>query len=421
LKALHFIPPAVALVLVGGWVGSQRHSISVVENETVVLRKRLAAVAAEIDDGGSARRAAAPGKTAGGRDVIDWKKVAAQMGGMNRGGSMSDMRAMVKLQQQLISMSRDELATALKELTALDLPADSQAILENMLIGPLVEKDPEFALTLFADRLNDDRNGTNWQLSRAMQEWLKKDSRAAGAWFDEQIAAGKFESKTLDGKNQTRLQFEGALITTLMESDPAAVSARLAALPVDQRSQVLSNHMTGNLKEENQAAFADLVRSQLAEADQARTFAQTASRMASDEGYEKVNSYMDRINATPAERAACVEQVANSKVQVLSRTQKVTRENIESIREWAQSQAPDASDSVTGKALARASSGGRSTMEFSEAAELAGQYHAASGNDDVLIGFLEGGSAWSHKEQARELAAKISDEKRRNQILQQLN
>jgi hypothetical protein len=41
-------------------------------------------------------------------------------------------------------------------------------------------------------------------LTDALDDWTKKDSAAATAWFDEQIKAGKFESITLDGKSSGR-------------------------------------------------------------------------------------------------------------------------------------------------------------------------------------------------------------------------
>ena len=71
------------------------------------------------------------------------------------------------------------------------------------------------------------------------------------------------------------------------------------------------------------------------------------------------------------------------------------------------------------EALAVASGQGHKT-DFTESAELAVQYHDASGNDDVLASFLGGMSARNNKEQARALAEKISDEKRREEILKKL-
>ncbi len=178
---------------------------------------------------------------------------------------------------------------------------------------------------------------------------------------------------------------------------------------------MLNNYSGEAIRNEDQAAFAEVVRAQIPEKDQARTLAQAASRLAwAGDGYEKVTAYMDRINASPAEREACVEQTAETQIQILAQNQKITRETIDSMREWAAAQAPAATDRVTGKALANATY----RMEFAEAAELAVEYHDASGNDEVLAGFLEGGTVFQNKEKARELAAKISDEKRRNEFLQ---
>ena len=56
-------------------------------------------------------------------------------------------------------------------------------------------------------------------------------------------------------------------------------------------------------------------------------------------------------------------------------------------------------------------------MDFGEASELALHYQAASGNDDVLTSFLDGWPARQNKDQARVLAGKITDEKRREEIL----
>jgi hypothetical protein len=82
-------------------------------------------------------------------------------------------------------------------------------------------------------------------------------------------------------------------------------------------------------------------------------------------------------------------------------------------------QVPERTGTITGKLLAYASHN-RLKMEFSEAAELAVHYNDASGNDDVLFTFLDGRPAQQNKEQARLLAAKISDEKRRTDILKKL-
>jgi hypothetical protein len=292
-------------------------------------------------------------------------------------------------------------------------------MLEQMLIGPLAEKDSELVLTRFIDRLQESDGAMSWQLANAMQQWVKKDPASATAWFDQQIAAGKFESKSLDGKSQTRLQFESSLINILLSSNPDAAGRRLAGLPEDQRDEALTQFSFQQLKEEDQLAFAQLVRSHIPDKDQAKVLAQHVSRMARGEGYAKITEFLDHIDATPAERAVCVEEAANQKVDTITQKNKINREDIDSLRDWATLQSPGTADTVIGVILDR-STDTHMKLSFSEAADLAVQYNASSGTDDVLVGFLSERSALLNKEQARVLAVKISDPKRREEILKNL-
>jgi hypothetical protein len=419
LKPVTFIPPVVALAIAGTWLGSQRQSISSLEKQSNVLRQAIADRSSGTAIDSPQDKSAPLAMAAKNKEPIDWKQVAEQFAEMRQAGGMADMRAIMRFQQRLQAMSKEELVAALDEIAALDLPEESRNMLEQMILGPLVEKDPEFALTKFIDRLQNNDGALSWQLSNAMQQWAKNDPAAAIAWFDKQIAAGKFDSKSLDGRSQPRIQFEGNLIVVLLSSDPDAAGLRLAAMPEDQRAETLSRFSSQALKEEDQLAFAKLVRDQVSEKEQARTLAQQAVRLAGNDGFSKVTEFLDRIQATPSERSACVEQAAESSIRSISHRNKITREDIDTMREWVSQQAPESTDSVTGEALANALQGSRK-MEFSEAAELAVQYHEASGNNDVLSSFLESWPARQNKEQARVLAGKISDPKRREEILQNL-
>lgn len=413
LKPTSFIPPLVALAIVGGWLGTQRRSIATLEKESVLLRKHLAALSSGSGPDAPSSKPKAPDQLAKGKEPLDWKKIAAQFAEMQQSGGTGDMRVMMRFQQRLQAMSKEELVAALDEIAALDLPAESRAMLEQMLIGPLVQKDPELALTRFIDRLQDNDGSLGWQLSNAFQEWAKKDPGKATAWFDQQIAAGKFDSKSLDGKSQSRIQFEGALINILLASDPATAALRLGAMPENQRGKVM-RYSLNPLKEEDQMAAAKLVRDQLPAKDQAEALGRLASQLVGNNGYSKVAGFLDRIEATPAERTACAEKAAESKIGRSSYEKKVTREDLDTMREWVGTQAPGSTDSITGKILGNAIQGG-GKMNFSEAADLAIQY-----NDEVLATFLESGPARQNKEQARVLAEKISDLKRREKILKNL-
>ncbi len=340
--------------------------------------------------------------------------MGAQFEEMQQGGGLRNFRTMATFRKRLISMSKEELVSALEEIATLDLSAQTRLSLEFTLISQLAAKDPEYTLTKYFDRLNDDN--FSWQLSQAMQELAKKDPRAAMAWLDRQIKDGKFESKSLDGRSQPRIQFEGGLIALLISSDPQAAGDRLAALPENQREAAISNFHPA-LSEADQLTFAQIVREQIPEKDQARTLGSQASRLVSNGDYASATEFFDRIQATPTERSGSVEQIAQSKIQ--SSRKKITREDLDTMRDWVTSQAPEMTAKVTGSVLASASGNDRS-INYTQAAALALEYYEESKNDDVLTSFLSSWQARNHKEQARILAAHISDEKQRKAILKNL-
>ena len=423
MKPIHFLPPAIALAIAAAWLGSQRHSIATLEQQSVLLRKHIATAkeAATSDETGSASEAKPESRKS---EPIDWKKLAAQFTENRSTGGMPDMRAMMRLQQRLMSMEKDELAAALEEIAALDLPEESRMALEAMIIGPLVEKDPEFALTRFIGTIHDEHSPMAWQLAHALGNWAKKDPSVATAWLDRQIAAGIFESKSLDGKSEPRQRFEGALIVALLSKDPAAAGARLTALPGDQRREVLQRSFSP-IRPEDQLAYAELVRQHLPEDEQTDIIASMINSMSfHDDSYAKAAELMDRIKATPEERSACIEQAAETRIRQISFQRPLTREDLEELRTWTNSQSPELTDQTTGKAIASAASMSMNgkRAQFSELAKLAADIHASSGSDEVIIPLLESWQATQdqNKEEARALAGKISDEKRRNEFLKSL-
>jgi hypothetical protein len=421
LKTKPFILPVVALVGVVGWIGSQRQSIASIEQQSIVLRKQIANARAAGEDSGAAISASSRGKSVAQKKPINWKDVAAKMAEMRNSNGVTDVRAMMHMQQRIQEMSKDEILAALQEIAAGDLSAESKSMLEQMLLGPLVEKDPEMALNHFIDLVGDRHENLSWRLSIALKEWAEKDVTKAGSWFDAQIAAGKFDSRSLDGKSQSRLQFESSLVSILISSDLEAANLRVTALPEDQRSEVLGGFNMRSIKEKDHANFAELVRSTLPQKDQASSLSSLAGEIVGKGGYEKVTGYLDRINATPAEKTEVVTNTAESKIRNMSYNKTITREDIDSMREWVSSQAPESTDKVTGKALGNSIRDDQG-IKFADAAALAQEYGQASGNDEVLASFLESQASRRDKNraQARELAESIRDETRREKILSQL-
>lgn len=418
MKPTLFIPPAIALVAVGGWLANQRQSIESLEKESTLLRLLIAAIHVAGSDPDAAKSTSEKG--AKDKLRLDWKKIAQQFADGQRGGGMGDMRSMIRFQQQMQAMSKEELVAALDEIAGLDLTAEVRETLESTLLGRLIEKDPEFALICFSDRLRSSLQNSSgmltWQLNEAFQKWADKDLGKATAWFDQQIAASTFDSKALDGKSQSRLQFERSLISRLLGKDPTAAASRMAGLPEDQRGD-LARDLSSSVKEADQRAFADLVRGQVPAKEQAETLADQAYDVAIFGGYSKVDEYLKRIDATPEELTACVEKAAQTKFQ--SHQKKATREDFDVMRTWVSAQAPESLGKSTGRALGFAMQGNQK-MDFAEAADLAVQYNTATGNDEVLGAFLESAAARRNKEQARTLAEQIVDAKLREKILKRL-
>lgn len=422
LKPTSLIPPVVALVLVGGWIGTQRRALATLDRESALLRTHLAHARAAAGSDASPQAAKTPnGKPAKDKEPIDWKKIAAQMGKMQRNKGVGDMRVMIHLHQRLQSMTQEELVAALDEIAKLDLPAGSRQKLEQLLVGPLVEKDPELALNRSAARLNDQRDGMSGQLANALGKWAENDPGKAAAWFDEQIAAGKFDSKTLDGKNPVRILFEGEMIRILVGSDPDAADARLAKLPEDQWKAIFQGSSASKVKEQDQKAFTDMMRGRLSEQAKNSAIAMIASNV-TPQGYPEVSAYLDRIAATPQERATSANTAAWTHMMQDANQRIITREDIDKMREWVTTQSPGIADATTGAVLAGAAGIRNGKLSFADAAALALQYQASSGNDDVLGGFLNGlltngGTTSSHNAEARVLVGKLSDPKRRDEIL----
>lgn len=416
---MKFIPPLIALAIVIGWIGNERRTISELEKKSAVLKQGLADLSAsnsEIGFGNSISDTSASSIKK--KQPIDWKKLAVTLLESQQDDDIGAARTNIRIQQRLQSMSREEFVSALKEIEALDMNDEMKGVLEQLIIGPLCQKFPELALTHYQDRLNDEGRGMSWQLSNAMKQWASKDLVSATAWLDHQIAAGNFDPKSLDGKSRPRVQFENVLLASLVSTDLDAANKRLYLMPQDLCVEVLTTGAQA-IKESDQLAYANLVRKNMLVADQARVIAQQAGNLTHGEGYNGVTEYLDRIHASPDERSASVAEAANQKFQRLSNSRKITGDDIDSMREWAATQSPNTTDKLTGKVIANAIQG-NTKLEFSEAADLALKYQTSSGNDDVLVGFLNSNSFGSHLAEARILAQNISDPEQREKILSKL-
>lgn len=412
MKTHHVIPPAVALGLIGAWNFFQVREISSLETEEALLRRKIE-IAGSYQGGMAAILAGrkSPLETT---DRIDWQELSEAMRDSELNNGFGNLRDTLTLQRRLLAMSRDELVTALDEIAALNLTDDAREALEAMIVDPLVKKDPRFALEKFANRIGSGMLG--WQLSGALRDWAKKDLKGAAAWFDKQIAAGAFDSKSLDGKSVARMQFEAALLGPLLGSDYAAAGRRINSLPAEQRREVLEQLTFRDLGAVEQKAYANLVRQYVPGEERAASFAHIATALVNDRGYDKVGDFLDAVKATPEERAATASQAAASRFEVLGRQGELGVAKVDELRGWLIYQAKGDIDAITGRALAVAvQAGGK--FDYPDGAELVLHYNKQAKNDEVLVSFLQASDANTNLEKARELAEMVADPVRREEIL----
>jgi hypothetical protein len=402
--------PLLAAIAAGAWIGSQKRSVAVLEHEITVITKRMQQARAMLEPEADADGSAG-GTDRGGRS-IDWKDLTAEMSGVNE-GTIPDMRTMIRLQKLLLDLPAEDLLAHLDEIAGLDLEPAVRRQLESAIIGILAEKDPRSALERMADRLGDENSGLGWQLNSALRQWAEKDPSAAASWLDARIAAGGLESKSLDGKNTILNRYEGSLISAMLKHDPAAATARVAAMDEEQRGNLFEQGFFFQIGNHNAAAYARLVRDTMAPDKVAGILANSSSWLAMSDGFEKVDDYISAIQATDGERQPIVEKVMNQKLSG-HHAGELTLESLDEVRAWAMKQAPGVVDRATGEAIANHLS---RSPDQGKAIEFLLHYHEAGNSDDVLAGFLKSPSIQHlDKEKSMELINRIRDPELRESI-----
>jgi hypothetical protein len=407
MKYTPWIFPGLAVLIVGGWIGYQKNTAASLLRDISILTERIRHVQASEENQLKSRKAEEKAKQDK-EKKINWKDLASKMVpkiGQIRNDTVPKMRAMWRIQSMLMEMSPGELAAQLDEIAKLDLDEESRSNFEFMILGVLAEKDPKLALDRCADQLGGEERW--WTLAHAFGKWAGKEPVAAAACFDQLIKQGKFDSKSLAGKSESRLRFEGALVNALLQSDPRAASARVAALPEDQRQEFFQQVSSmGIIKPGTEAAYAQLARANLPADKAAGTLAHTAGGLAYGDGYGQIDGFIAKTSATEEEKKAIVSEVMENKL-TRNGGREINQDTLEKARAWAATQSPDSVDQATGKVLAKSTMGG---TDFDKTSALALQYQESSGKDDVLVEFLKSDTfQHSNNDKAKALIDKIKD------------
>jgi len=415
MKPILYLPPAAALAAVSIWLISQQRSISAFEKETLLLREHLTAVRhAEGPAADPSLVAARNGnRKTGDLDPIDWKALAGKMA---KGGNLSHTQR-ISLREKLSAMSGPELNAALAEIAVLGMSQMDRGELKSWMLLRLKQKAPELYMDHCMDRIHDSRGSLSWEFPNAFEQWAGKDPAAATAWFTRQIAAGKFESKSLEGKYTTRLDFEARLLPGLLAIDPAAVKRRITALPEDQRKLLFQQGYT-RLQPGSEKSFTSLVREYVPEKQQPSAFTSAAKTMLHQGGYEKVGKFLDDIEVSPAERRTIATNAASYQIDLIERQGGLDMAAVVKMREWMTRQSPDEMETTTGRSLVDR---GHRSPPFEKRLKIIEDLHAQSGSDELLIGFLDGNQLPKNREASLVLAAKINDETKRAKIVKSLS
>ena len=215
------------------------------------------------------------------------------------------------------------------------------------------------------------------------------------------------------------MEFEGVLTSALLGSDPKAAARRVGMLPEGQRTEVLDYIDFASLGMEAKKGYVSIVRSLLPEGERAGVFAQIAAAVAPDEGYGGVDQFLAQIGATTVERGIVASETAGAVLSGIVGERPLTREDIDEMRSWLGVQSPEGVDRITGEALGLAASED-GELDFQRASEWVLGIQRESGNDGVLVAFLESFAALSHPEQALPLAESVKDPELRAGIIRRL-
>ena len=440
MKPIHYAPPLISLMIGAAWLASLRASNRELEQSNLSLQRKI--VEASNSSGVKSDRERTGTKGAKAKrekkpsdDEIkpsddwvntsrDWSEVV--MFNNNEGARFNLTAACRRLEKLASEMSGDQLVRAYTEMAALPVEAEFRNYLESMMLDQLKGKNPEFAFSQYLAKCQNEsidpiRMGD-------FRKWLGKDPAAATAWYESQVAGEVFD-KTLDGKSPTMIPFESAFIMSLLASDPAAAEQRLNKLPPDLRASV-GTYMW-DVPKENSKDFVDMLRRSMPMEEYMAILKDNSLtdnfRFDSKNDPKEIQKNMDRLGFSPEERSTLMAQqfAEAAKYRAMRDTgNDPSREKFDDLRARIQAIDPSSADQATGVALQSYLENSKTTGAQDFVEKIATDYHDSGAGDELLIPLIEGsanGSISYPKDRARVLAAKISDDRLREEMLQKLN
>jgi hypothetical protein len=435
MKLTHIIPPVLVLIIAAVWLANLRSAKSTVRQDNALLREKIAnSRNASISPNERARlrekREIRPSE-----DEIkpstewvsasrDWKKLLLFLNDDLEGSFYYEVES--RLEKLALEMSAEELTAAFTNMADMSISTRVRNRVEWFMLRELEQKNPAFAFGQYIAKFQ--AQGEVAQGIGRFSEWIARDPAAATAWYDSQLTAGTFD-RSLDGRTPVLLPFEGALINSLLATDPASAEQRLNAVPPDQRGQMISQYFK-IVAEKDQIAFADMLRRTMPVEQYMGLIKSKVMPFNYLNDPAAIQKNLDRIAATPDERSALLATEAGLIMDLAAaRPKDPTRETFDEFRKWAQAVDPTSADLATGAGFAkyldrRSKENPNIAEEQNFVEKLAIEYRDSGAGDAILIPLIEGsgtGNISFPKDKARVLANRISDPILREELLQKLN
>ncbi|RYD33140.1 MAG: hypothetical protein EOP87_11555 [Verrucomicrobiaceae bacterium] len=230
-----------------------------------------------------------------------WKSLTTELEVDHLGGRVDESSAYGRYLNSLEAMDGPQLIAAWDELNSAQLPERVRERLEPSVLGALIRKETELALTRFATHVGDAPGGIGSQLFGGFRDLAERLPYKASQWMDQNIAAGTFGSGAqpkLAGGTPLRVTYERELIRSLLTNSPDQAAARLEALPESWRSTALQ----GADSPQGQVTYARMVRKFMTPDEQMQEFKRMAASAAYHGGRNGIGQLLDRISASKEER-----------------------------------------------------------------------------------------------------------------------
>ncbi len=228
----------------------------------------------------------------------------------------------------------------------------------------------------------------------------KTQSALIGLAFGTMIFAGISRGEP-SGESATKPQELPQQSETKQKAPPEVLdwktlSARLAALPEDQRCATLEALETSGLSTEDRRNYVELLRKLVPTADQASALRHLISEVPPTSDYAEITALLDAIQATPEERQVAMRAAGGRQLKEIASTREVTPQDLDTMRLWLKKQDPAAMDRLTGEALGQALSENPNELiqdtgnfSFTHAYFMLVGYPQNRCTDELISGFIK--------------------------------